>query len=201
MSARRAILLASRSPRRAELLRQMGLAFRVVDANVDETPQREEIPEAYVVRLAKAKARAGWLPGTVTLGADTTVVIDDEILGKPCGQREAEGMLARLSGRTHEVITGVAAFDGERLESRAVSTIVEFGDIPERVARAYWQTGEPNDKAGGYGIQGIGGIFAERIEGSYSAIVGLPVRETEALLQLFNIDTWSMRIDGRRTPD
>ena len=168
---------------------------------MDETPLVGESPVAYVDRLARAKAQTGFVAPSVTLGADTTVVIDDEILGKPCGQKEAVSMLRRLSGRTHEVITGVAAFDGERLESRQVTSRVQFCTISAAVADAYWRTGEPADKAGSYGIQGIGGIFAERIDGSFSAVVGLPLWETEALLQLFNIDTWSMRIDGRRTPD
>ena len=107
----------------------------------------------------------------------------------------------RLSGRAHEVVTGVAGYDGQRIESISVATKVHFCEISSGLAERYWSTGEPRDKAGSYGIQGIGGIFAERIEGSYSAVVGLPIAETEALLQLFNIDTWSMRIDGRRTPD
>ena len=201
MTEQRSIVLASQSPRRADLLRQMGLDFTIVVTDVDETHLPGESPARYTQRLACAKARAGYLAASVTLGADTCVVIDDEILGKPCGPRQAQEMLKRLSGRTHEVITGVAGFDGERFETEVVTTRVRFCDITSAVAKAYWETGEPSDKAGSYGIQGIGGIFAEHVEGSYSAVVGLPIRETEAVLRLFNIDTWSMRIDGRRTPD
>jgi len=197
----RSIVLASQSPRRADLLRQMGLVFTVVQAEIDELVSPGEDPSGYVRRLACGKAQAGYEPGSLTLGADTCVVVDNEILGKPCGQKQAEAMLLRLSGRTHEVITGVAAYDGQRVESIAVATKVQFCEISVALAKRYWSTGEPRDKAGSYGIQGIGGIFAERIEGSYSAVVGLPIAETEALLQLFNIDTWSMRIVGRRTPD
>ena len=168
---------------------------------VDETRHPDESPHDYVERLARAKAQAGHQPGAVSLGADTIVVIDDEILGKPCGQKEGVAMLERLAGRTHSVLTGVAGFDGTRLESFVTVASVTFRDIPVEEARAYWQTGEPVDKAGGYGIQGIGSIFAEGIEGSYSAVVGLPLQQTEALLRMLNIDTWSVRIDGRRTPD
>ncbi len=196
--------LASASPRRRELLAQIGLVLGdedIVVTDIDETPLAGEASQAYVERLARAKAQAGYEPGCVVLGADTAVVIDDEILGKPCGLTEGVAMLERLSGRTHLVCTGVAGFDGTRLESLVVETRVRFRHIPRAEAEAYWQTGEPSDKAGGYGIQGIGSIFAEGIEGSYSAVVGLPLQQTEALLQLLNIDTWSVRIDGRRTPD
>ena len=110
-------------------------------------------------------------------------------------------MLQRLSGRAHEVMTGVAVYDGVRLESRVVAATVHFRAVTRDEAEAYWLTGEPADKAGGYGIQGIGGIFAERLEGSYSAVVGLPLEQTELLLRSLNIDTWSTRIHGRRTPN
>ena len=195
------LVLASASPRRRALLQQMGLPFEVVVTQVDERIQPDEKPAAYVERLAIAKAHAGYQSGAVVIGADTTVSIDDEILGKPCGQSQAVAMLLRLSGRTHQVLTGVAAYDGERLESCVVATKVRFRSISEAEAVAYWRTGEPEDKAGGYGIQGIGGIFAERLEGSYSAVVGLPLEQTEKLLQLLDIDTWSTRTHGRRTPN
>ena len=195
------LVLASASPRRAELLRQIGLQFEVVVTDVDEAVRQHESPAAYVERLALTKARAAHQAGTVTLGADTTVTIDDEILGKPCGLKEGVAMLTKLSGRAHQVLTGVAVFDGEREESCVVATTVHFRPISESEARAYWRTGEPADKAGGYGIQGIGGIFAERLEGSYSAVVGLPLEQTEQLLRKLDIDTWSTRNDGRRTPN
>ncbi len=198
------LILASQSPRRRALLAQIGILLTdedVVAAGVDETRLADETPAAYVERLARAKARAGHQPGAVTLGADTVVVIDDEILGKPCGQREGVAMLRRLAARTHSVLTGVAGCSDTQLESFVTAARVTFRDIDEEEALAYWQTGEPADKAGGYGIQGIGSIFAKGIEGSYSAVVGLPLQQTEALLRMLNIDTWSVRIDGRRTPD
>ena len=201
------LVLASASPRRQTLLQQMGLDFEVRVTDVDEGVMQDESPAQYVERLARAKARAGFRSvagsgsGAVVIGADTTVSVDNEILGKPCGQTEGIAMLLRLSGRAHEVLTGVAVYDGERLESCVVVSTVHFRRISEDEAVAYWRTGEPKDKAGGYGIQGIGGIFAERLEGSYSAVVGLPVEQTEKLLRLLNIDTWSTRINGRRTPN
>ena len=201
------LILASASPRRAELLRQIGVPFTVVVADIDERPLDGEAPVAYVERLARAKASAGLagLPtehaSAVVLGADTTVVIDDEILGKPSGQTEGVAMLRRLSGRMHTVLTAVAVGSSQRMVSQVVESDVYFREISEDEAISYWHTGEPQDKAGGYGIQGIGGVFAQRLEGSFSAVVGLPLATTDALLQAFNIDTWSMRIDGRRTPD
>ena len=194
------LVLASASPRRQMLLQQMGLVFEVRVTDVDEGVMQDESPAHYVERLAVAKAQAGYSSPNegrdVFIGADTTVSVDDEILGKPCGQSEGVAMLMRLSGRAHEVLTGVAVYDGEQLESCVVVSKVHFRRISEVEATAYWQTGEPMDKAGGYGIQGIGGIFAERLEGSYSAVVGLPVEQTEKLLRLLNIDTWSTRING-----
>lgn len=195
------LILASASPRRAQLLTQMGLQFRVRVTHVDETVIPPESPKEYVERLARAKAQAGYEPGAVVLGADTTVTIDDEILGKPCGLTEGVNMLLRLSGRVHQVLTGVAVFDGVQLLSEVVTTQVQFGPISEATALRYWHTGEPQDKAGGYGIQGIAGIFVQRLEGSYSAVVGLPVERTEQLLGALNIDTWSTRKDGRRITD
>jgi septum formation protein len=194
------LVLASGSPRRRTLLEQIGLQFEVRVTEVDEAVLPGESPAAYVERLARAKAQAGHCGGSVALGADTTVAIDDEILGKPCGLTEGVAMLMRLSGRAHDVHTGIAVYDGERLESMVVTTKVFFRPIDEAEAKRYWHTGEPADKAGGYGIQGIGGIFAERLEGSYSAVVGLPLEQTEQLLRMLDIDTWSTRIDGRRTP-
>ncbi len=196
MAATKLLLLASSSPRRRELLMQMGLQFALVTPAVDESLLPGEAPAKYVERLAQAKARAGFRRDCVVIGADTSVVVDDEILGKPRGQTEGVAMLMRLSNRVHEVVTGVAVYDGSRCLTETVRTTVRFRSIEEQEAQAYWRTGEPRDKAGGYGIQGIGGIFAQGIEGSYSAVVGLPIEQTEALLRLLNIDTWSMRIDG-----
>ncbi|MEE4281487.1 MAG: nucleoside triphosphate pyrophosphatase [Pseudomonadales bacterium] len=195
------LILASASPRRAQLLEQMGLVFSVRVTNVDETPLPGESPAAYVARLAQAKAQAGFEPGAISIGADTTVTIDDEILGKPCGLTEGVDMLLRLAGRRHEVLTGVAVSDGVKTLCEVVGAVVHFGEISTATAERYWYTGEPADKAGGYGIQGIGGIFVQRLEGSYTAVVGLPVERTEHLLRAFNIDTWSTRKDGRRITD
>jgi septum formation protein len=200
MSSAKPLLLASASPRRKDLMTQMGLEFEVVVTHIDESVNPGEAPATYVERLAVAKAHAGFQPGSIVIGADTTVIIDNEILGKPCGLTEGVAMLQRLSGRGHEVMTGVAAFDGDRLESCVVTSMVYFRPISMSEATRYWHTDEPLDKAGGYGIQGIGGIFAHRLEGSYSAVVGLPVEQTEQLLRKLNFDTWSTRIDGRRTP-
>ncbi|XOV84273.1 MAG: Maf family protein [bacterium] len=195
------LILASASPRRAQLLEQIGLRFTVCVTDVDETVLSGEQPAAYVARLAKAKAQAGFVPGSVSIGSDTTVTIDDEILGKPRGLTEGVDMLLRLSGRRHEVLTAVAMCDGVQTLCEVVGAVVHFAKIDAATAERYWYTGEPADKAGGYGIQGIGGIFVQRLEGSYSAVVGLPVERTEHLLQALNIDTWSMRKDGRRITD
>ena len=205
------LVLASASPRRSELLRQMALPFSVVIADIDESRLPGEVPAAYVERLAQEKSQAGYRLAAeqasasvnagqnagearnIVLGADTIVVLDDEILGKPRGLTESTAMVTRLSGRTHQVFTGVAAFDGQRLESQVVVSEVTFQRMSEADIQAYVASGEGMDKAGSYGIQGIGGIFVERIEGSFSAVMGLPVAETEALLTSLNMDTWSMR--------
>ena len=194
------LILASQSPRRAELLTQMGLPYEVHVADIDESLLSDESPSAYVERLAREKcvrgielAKASGAEFLAAVGADTIVLLDDEILGKPRGLTEGTAMLRRLSGRTHEVLSGVAVGDGVRLESTVVSSRVTFRSLDEAEIAAYWATGEGADKAGSYGIQGIGGILVERLEGSFSAVMGLPVRETEALLQSLDVDTWSLR--------
>jgi septum formation protein len=190
------LILASSSPRRLALLAQLGLTCQVRPADVDESWQTGEDPSVYVVRLARAKAQAVGEPGAVTLGADTTVVLEGRILGKPADRADGVAMLMRLSGRTHQVVTGVAVCQGGRLESCCVETDVQFRPIGLREAEAYWATGEGADKAGGYGIQGLGGVFVERISGSYSAVVGLPLAETERLLRGFGVDIWQERTHG-----
>ena len=182
-----ALLLASRSPRRADLLRTLGVEFRLIDVEVDETPGRHEAPDAYVRRLAREKARAGQAAAPAAsppvLAADTTVVLDGEILGKPLDDADARAMLARLAGRPHEVLTGVAVLDGRGLlVDTVVATRVRFRALTPAEIAAYVASGEPLDKAGAYGIQGLGGALVERIEGSYSNVVGLPLAETLALL-------------------
>jgi septum formation protein len=195
MSGRR-LILASRSPRRAALLGQIGLAFEVAAADVDESWHAGEDPADYVVRLARAKAQAGHQAGAVTLGADTAVVLDGRVLGKPVDRAAGVAMLRALAGRIHQVMTGVAVCDDSRIDSCCVVTNVTFRPIDEREAEVYWDTAEGADKAGGYGIQGIGGIFVERIEGSYSSVVGLPLAETERLLRNFGVDIWHGRTHG-----
>lgn len=187
------LLLASASPRRAELLSQIGIPFEVAIPEVDETPQAGETAAAYVVRIAREKAGAVPAAGRVVLAADTVVVLDGRILGKPDSTAAGVAMLESLGGRTHEVLTAIAVTDGTDMASELVATSVRFVPVDRRLAEAYWATGEGRDKAGGYGIQGIGGILAENIEGSYSAVVGLPLPETERLLCRFGIDTWRCR--------
>ena len=190
------LVLASQSPRRAELLTQMGLPFEVVVADIDESRQAGESPHAYVERLAVGKAETGWaLAGedAVVIGADTVVVLEGEILGKPANVEASREMLEALSGRVHTVFTGVHVYTGERGLSAVVQSDVTFRKLSAYDIEQYCLTGEGADKAGSYGIQGIGGILVERIEGSFSAVMGLPVLETERLLRELDIDTWSMR--------
>ncbi|MEZ7819021.1 MAG: septum formation protein [Candidatus Azotimanducaceae bacterium] len=187
------LVLSSSSPRRADLLKQIGLEFSISHPQVDETPMQNEAPDAYVERLALSKSKAGWAEGFVSLGADTIVVHDGKLLGKPDSAAEGIWMLRCLSEQTHQVMTGVALYDGLHFESVVVTSDVSFRAISLEEAQAYWRSGEAKDKAGGYGIQGLGAVFCEKIAGSYTAIVGLPVFETEVLLQSFGIDTWAMR--------
>ena len=179
------IYLASKSPRRQELLRQIGIEFEQVDIDVEETPQCDESALAYVRRLAIEKSQAGLSQRSgnfPVLGADTIVVLDDQIMEKPLNQEHALAMLMALSGKTHQVMTAIALSNNEQTRSEVVITNVTFCRISEQQATAYWATGEPTDKAGGYAIQGLAGKFIERIEGSYFAVVGLPLRETQVLI-------------------
>lgn len=185
------ILLASRSPRRRELLAQIGLAFAVVDIEVDEAPQVGETPAAMVERLARAKAAAGAAgaaPAQTVLAADTALSLDGEILGKPADETDALAMLERLGGREHEVCTGVAVARGVDMESRVVRSRVTLRALSAAERAAYWATGEPAGKAGAYAIQGLGAVFVEHLAGSYSNVVGLPLFETATLLARFGID-------------
>ena len=185
--------LASGSPRRRELLAQIGVPFSVVSAPIDETPLPNESAPAYVERLARAKAAAGLacLEGpAVVLGADTAVVLDGRILGKPENREDALAMLADLSGREHQVLTAVALSDGQRVHSLCVASKVRFRAISAEEAQRYWASGEPADKAGGYAIQGLGAVFVTGLSGSYSAVVGLPLSETAELLGQFGIACW-----------
>lgn len=189
------LYLASSSPRRRELLTQIGLSFHLVSGNVDETPLADEAPAAHVERLARSKAQAGLTmlaqrPDICVLGADTIVVLDGRILGKPRDREDGLAMLQALSGREHQVLTAVAVADRDRCEVRVVSSTVGFRALAAGEAEAYWATGEPQDKAGGYAIQGLAAVFVNRVEGSYSAVVGLPLCETAELLADFAIPCW-----------
>ena len=186
------LLLASTSPRRREILSALRLDFGVCHVDVDETPLDGESPEAMVLRLAVSKVEAAETgSATLVLGADTAVVIDDHILGKPIDQTDCLAMLGMLSGRVHQVVTGVALHTSSGTTTAVSTTDVHFREISRDEALAYWQSGEPRDKAGAYAIQGLGGAFVERINGSYSGVVGLPVYETLQLLSAagFNVLT------------
>lgn len=174
------MILASASPRRRELLAAAGLVFEVRPAEVDETPGPQEPPRRYALRVATAKALA--VEGERVLAADTIVVLDGEILGKPTDATDAAQMLRRLAGRAHTVMTAVVLREGRRLRRRLIRTRVHFRPLSEVEIAAYVATGEPLDKAGAYGIQGRGGALVDRVSGSYTNVVGLPLRETLELL-------------------
>lgn len=182
------IYLASASPRRRELLRQIGVSHEIISTDIDENPIAGERPDQYVIRLAQAKASAGAVASRgkanlPVLGADTAVVIDGMILGKPADEAEGVAMLLRLSGRSHTVYTAVAVVRDEIHRCLLSTSTVTFRAITEAEARAYWSSGEPADKAGGYAVQGLAAIFIARLEGSYSGVMGLPLYETAQLLQ------------------
>jgi septum formation protein len=187
------IYLASSSPRRRELLDQIGVHYGWVESGVEETLAPGESPEVFVLRLALEKARAGLArlegrPLLPVLGADTIVVRDDRVLGKPRTHAEGLEMLEELSGRSHRVLTAVAMVDGEREASRLSVSHVGFRATSAAEREAYWATGEPRDKAGGYAIQGRAAVFIDQLEGSYSGVMGLPLFETAQLLEEFGID-------------
>ncbi|HEV2212620.1 MAG TPA: nucleoside triphosphate pyrophosphatase [Gammaproteobacteria bacterium] len=186
MAAHR-LYLASASPRRRQLLEQLRLSFKVQVAEVDETPRPGELPADYVLRLARTKAEsmAGKLgqPVARVLAADTAVVLGSAMLGKPRGREEGVAMLGRLSGREHVVLSAIALWHDGRLDTALSTSEVRFRTIAAAEAAAYWDTGEPADKAGGYGIQGLGAVFVERLRGSYSGVMGLPLFETVELLR------------------
>lgn len=184
------IYLASQSPRRRELLEQMAVRFDVISVDVPEQRQQSEVAAQFVERLALDKARAGWLHSPQdrpVLGADTIVVLGDEVLGKPEDRADAEAMLARLSGHEHLVMTAVALVGAEHEAMRLSISRVRFRDISAAECRAYCATGEADDKAGSYAIQGRAAVFVEHLEGSYSGVMGLPVFETADLLKEFAI--------------
>jgi septum formation protein len=177
------IILASQSPRRAELLDQVGIPFRAVAANIDESVRPGEEPSTFVERMAMTKALAvrGRYPDAVVLGSDTAVVLDDRILGKPADREDAIAMLLALAGRTHEVLTGVAVV-GDTQRVALSRSRVRLRELTRAEAMAYWETGEPADKAGGYAVQGLAAAFVAHVDGSYSGVMGLPLFETLNLL-------------------
>ncbi len=181
------LYLASTSPRRREILATLGIEFKVIPVVTDESPLDGEAPREMVLRLAIAKAEAA-TQGDLVLAADTVVVLGDRMLGKPRDSDDAIEMLLALGGRRHQVMTGVAL--KTHIGTRAVlsTTDVQFREIGRDEAERYWQSGEPCDKAGAYGIQGLGGMFVTAIAGSYSGVMGLPVFETVELLKAAGID-------------
>jgi len=189
------IYLASASPRRSALLQQIGVPFRVLAADVAETTEPGETAPAYVERVALAKADAGWervrdgSPAPV-LAADTVVVLGGELFGKPADEAEALAMLARLSGRSHNVLTAVALRWQSVRESRVTTSEVRFRATTPAERLAYCRSGEPYDKAGGYAIQGQAAVFVEHLSGSYSSVMGLPLCETGELLRQFALPPW-----------
>ena len=188
--------LASASPRRRQLLDLIGVPHVVTPADIDETPHTGELPGDYVVRLAREKADAVWarhqdLP---VFAADTTVVVDGEILGKPESAEDARSMLGKLSGRGHFVHTGIALRTRHGVEDMLSTTEVEFAELTDDMIEAYWQSGEPQGKAGAYAIQGLGAVFVSDIAGSYTGVMGLPLFETAELLRHAGIPVWRGKI-------
>jgi septum formation protein len=189
------IVLASSSARRSQLLDQIGVRHRIVAADIDETPRAGEPPADYVVRLAAGKATAvvaqsGGRPELPVLAADTTVVLGGRILGKPEGEAGCVEMLTALAGRTHEVLTAVALWHEGRLLQALSASRVAFRAIAADECRRYWASGEAAGKAGAYAIQGFGAVFVERLEGSFSGVMGLPLYETAVLLDAAGIRRW-----------
>lgn len=196
------IYLASSSPRRAELLRQLSVDFALLSQTESEQELPDESPEGYVQRLALAKAWAGWRQldekrRRPVLGADTAVVIDDTVLGKPVDRAHALAVLGQLSGRSHRVLSAVAVVGEDNLGQdkvlvcervRCSESRVWFRELSVRECEAYWDSGEPADKAGGYAIQGLAALFIERLEGSYSGVMGLPLFETGELLRQYGLE-------------
>ncbi|MFI8482596.1 Maf family protein [Pseudomonas sp. NPDC078700] len=189
------LYLASGSSRRRELLTQIGVPFITQISPIDEIALPDEQPEHYVERLALAKAQTVFdqlesSADAVVLGSDTAVVLDGAILGKPADRNEALATLKALSGREHQVLTAVALVARDKVRAVVVTSQVTFRSISDAEAQAYWASGEPQDKAGSYGIQGLAAVFVSQLQGSYSAVVGLPLCETAELLADFAIPCW-----------
>lgn len=191
------LILASASPRRRELLAQIGVAARAQPAEIDETVHEGEAAGDYVLRLAREKAQKVYelqppsqRVSTVCLGSDTSVVFAGRVLGKPTNFAESQSMLRQLSSAKHQVMTAVSLVGAFGVREHLVTTDVWFRQLSDAEIEAYWVSGEPQDKAGSYGIQGLGAVFVDHIEGSYSAVVGLPLAETSELLQAAGVPIW-----------
>ncbi len=187
-------ILASQSPRRADLLGRYGLRFDVRPADIDESRQPGEKPDTFVLRLAREKAAAVGGAGLPVLGADTVVVLDQDVLGKPLDRADAINMLTRLSGCTHQVLTAVCVCDRQRSETVLSCTEVQFAPLTAEQIAAYWASGESAGKAGAYAIQGLAEAFVSEIRGNYSGVVGLPLQPSLGLLKLFGVEppVWSV---------
>ena len=191
------LYLASRSPRRRQLLEQIGLSPTIIDIDIDESRRHDEAPHDYVLRMAREKAAAGLAvclsrdpdpqASPLVVAADTAVVVDRQVLGKPMDATDGRRMLSLLSNRQHQVLTAVTVIEPQREESQVSDSLVTMRAISADEIAAYWGTGEPGDKAGAYGIQGLGAIFISHITGSYSGIMGLPLFETASLLNRMGI--------------
>ena len=188
------LYLASGSPRRKELLAQTGVVFERIAAPIDETPQPNENPRDYVIRMAVEKAQSGWqhlvaagLALKPVLASDTSVVFNNEILGKPLDASDAASMLRKLSGQTHEVLTSLALKTENAVDTRLSVSRVTFAELSDAQIAAYVASGEPMDKAGAYGIQGLGGVFVAHLDGSFTGVMGLPLHDTAALLAQYGL--------------
>ena len=196
------IYLASSSPRRRELLEQIGVPHQILKISIDETQHPKELPADYVQRLAAEKAQAGWqyvlqhhLTQHPVLGADTTVICNNKILGKPQDKKDAIAMLSLLSGREHIVMTAVSLVFNQQINTALSQSTVTFRNLTSTEIEHYWHTGEPQDKAGAYAVQGFGAAFIKQLNGSYSGVMGLPLFETSQLLEKFDLPFWQTK-DG-----
>ncbi|WP_119393221.1 Maf family protein [Salinibius halmophilus] len=184
------LVLASQSPRRHELLKQIGVAHSQQPVDIDETPHVGELADDYVVRMAVEKARAAYKGEQVVLASDTCGVLDGEILLKPVDKQDAMAMWQRMAGRDHDILTSICVISGQGEHWRLCRSTVRFRAFDRALFERYWQTGEPHDKAGGYAIQGLGAVLVANMQGSYSSVMGLPLFETAELLQQAGVPVW-----------
>ena len=192
----KSVVLASASPRRTALLKQMNIAHKIHPADIDESPRLNETPQALVTRLAAEKAQAvkaqlearhSMTAGTVILASDTLIAFEGQSVGKPIDKADSKKILRMLSGKQHEVLTAISALSDSQQQTQVITTSVTFAALTDGQIDAYWETGEPADKAGSYAIQGLGGEFVVSINGSASAVIGLPLYETRQLLNAFGV--------------